>query len=49
MANRKIKIVWESMRGTKHSKTVDETDAKAEMSRLRGLPDVKTRSVRLSM
>jgi|GEM_PF-5008697 len=49
MANKKIKIVWESTRGTKHSKLVDETDAKAEMSRLRGLPDVKSGSVRLSM
>ncbi len=45
----KVKIVWESTRGTKHSKMVDEKDAQREMDRLRGLADVKSNSVRISM
>ena len=45
----KVKIVWESISGTRHSKMVDEKDAQKEMNRLRGLPDVKSNSVRISM
>lgn len=47
--SRRVKIVWESTRGTKHEKTIDEKDAQMEMNRLRTLPDVKSNSVRLSM
>lgn len=49
MTKRKVKIVWESIRGTKHSKQVAEKDATEEIDRLRSLPDVKSKSVRVSL
>jgi len=49
MTKRKVKIVWESIRGTKHSKQVAESNAQHEMNRLRSLPDVKSKSVRVSI
>lgn len=49
MTTRKVKIVWESIRGTKHSKQVAENNAAAEIDRLRSLPDVKSKSVRVSL
>ena len=49
MKSRKVKIVWESTRGTRHDKMVDEKDAQKKMNRLRSLPDVKSNSVRLAM
>lgn len=49
MTKRKVKIVWESIRGTKHSKQVAENNVAAEIDRLRSLPDVKSKSVRVSL
>lgn len=47
--SRKVRIVWQSTRGTRHSKMVVERCAQAVHFRLRRLPDVKSNTVRMSL
>lgn len=44
-----IKIIYQTTDGKWHEMSVRESEAQAQMDRLRSLPDVKANTVRLSM
>jgi len=44
-----IKIVYQTTDGQWHEMTVPQSEAQAQMDKLRSLPDVKAHTVRLSM
>lgn len=49
MGKQTVKIVYQTVDGKWHEVVVSEAAAQREMDRLRGLPDVRTHTVRLSM
>lgn len=44
-----VKIVYQTIDGQWHEVRVPEAEAQAQMDKLRGLPDVKAQTVRLSL
>lgn len=49
MAKRQIKIVYQTIDNQWHETEVDEEKAAETIERLRGLPDVKSHTVKMSM